>query len=453
MQIELVRAREILDSRGNPTVEVLVVLEDGAVGRAAVPSGASTGAHEAVELRDGDKGRFGGKGVLKAVRNVSEVIAEALTGMPAADQLLIDRTLIELDGTPNKSRLGANATLGVSLAVARAAADSFGMPLYRYLGGVTANRLPVPMFNILNGGRHAQDSTDFQEFMVMPVGAPTFSDGLRMGVEVYQALQAILAERGASTTVGDEGGFAPSLPGNEDAVIVVIEAIEKAGYRPGEDAVVALDPAATELYSDGKYALAKEGRTLSSEEMVDHWSSWIEKYPIRSIEDGLAEDDWEGWSSLVSKAGDSCQLVGDDLLVTNTARIRRAIEERSANSVLIKVNQIGTLTETLEAIKTAGAAGWTSVISHRSGETEDTFIADLAVATGSGQIKTGAPARSERTAKYNRLLEIESDLGPGATYAGWDAIKQLGPRPSPEDGGRSTPPSRSGHRRSQRGRH
>jgi enolase len=428
MLLESIEGREILDSRGNPTVSVTVALSDGAVGVAAVPSGASTGAHEAAELRDGGK-RYNGKGVLKAVRNVSTEIAKALADMPASEQRVIDRVLCELDGTPNKSRLGANAILGVSMAVARAAADSFGVPLYRYLGGSGAHRLPVPMFNILNGGKHAPDSTDFQEFMVMPVGAETYSDGLRMGSEVYHALKAILHEAGHITSVGDEGGFAPSLPGNEEAVQVVVEAIGRAGYKGGEDLVVALDPASTELFVNGKYALAKEKRMLTSAQMVDHWAKWADRYPIRSIEDGLAEDDWDGWAELQTKLGDRCQLVGDDLLVTNPERIRRGIAQKSCNSALIKLNQIGTLTETLEAIETAHRAGWTSVISHRSGETEDTFIADLAVATGAGQIKSGAPARGERTAKYNRLLEIEAELGPGATYAGWDSIKQLGPRP------------------------
>ncbi len=450
MFIESIEAREILDSRGNPTVHVTVMLADGATGTAAVPSGASTGAHEAVELRDGGK-RYNGKGVSKAVRNVNTEIAKALKDFPATEQRAIDRVLCELDGTPNKGRLGANAILGVSLAVARAAADSQGLPLYRYLGGAGAHRLPVPMFNILNGGKHAPDSTDFQEFMVMPVGAETFSEGLRMGVEVYHALHAILHDRGLATSVGDEGGFAPSLPGNEDAVQVVVEAIERAGYKPGSDAVLALDPASTELFSGGKYALAKEKRILTSAEMVDHWAGWVEKYPIRSIEDGLAEDDWEGWASLVAKAGDRCQLVGDDLFVTNVERIRRGISEKSANSVLVKLNQIGTLTETMEAIEMAQRAGWTAVISHRSGETEDTFIADLAVATGAGQIKTGAPARSERTAKYNRLLEIEAELGPGASYAGWDSIKQLEARPAREAATRGRAPRTD--RRPPRARH
>jgi enolase len=428
MLIESIEGREILDSRGNPTVSVTVALSDGAMGVAAVPSGASTGAHEAAELRDGGK-RYNGKGVLKAVRNVNTEIAKALADMPASEQRVVDRVLCELDGTPNKSRLGANAILGVSMAVARAAAESFGVPLYRYLGGSGVHRLPVPMFNILNGGKHAPDSTDFQEFMVMPVGAETYSEGLRMGSEVYHALKAILHERGHITSVGDEGGFAPSLGGNEEAVQFVVEAIDRAGYKGGEDLVVALDPASTELFVNGKYALAKEKRVLTSAQMVDHWAKWADRYPIRSIEDGLAEDDWDGWAELQTKLGDRCQLVGDDLLVTNPERIRRGIAQKSCNSALIKLNQIGTLTETLEAIETAHRAGWTSVISHRSGETEDTFIADLAVATGAGQIKSGAPARGERTAKYNRLLEIEAELGPGATYAGWDSIKQLGPRP------------------------
>jgi enolase len=429
MFIESISAREILDSRGNPTIEAFVSLADGAVGKAAVPSGASTGAHEAVELRDGDPRRYGGKGVLKAVQNVNGPIAQLLEGANVFEQRTIDRALCELDGTPNKSKLGANAILGVSLAVARAAAASVGLPHYRYLRGPSVYRLPVPMFNILNGGKHAPDSTDFQEFMVMPVGAETFSEGLRMGVEIYQALKNLLHGRGYAVSVGDEGGFAPSLPGNEAAVELIVEAIEAAGYQPGEDAVVALDPASSELFTNGKYALAKEKRVLTSEEMVAHWASWVEKYPIRSIEDGLAEDDWDGWAALVQRIGGKCQLVGDDLLVTNPERIHRGIEAGAANSVLVKLNQIGTLSETLEAVDMAHRAGWTAVISHRSGETEDSFIADLAVATGAGQIKTGAPARSERTVKYNRLLAIEAELEDDAVYAGWDAIKQLGPRP------------------------
>lgn len=446
-----ITAREILDSRGNPTVEVDVTLEDGAFGRAAVPSGASTGAHEAVERRDGDKARYLGKGVRQAVEAVNGEIFDALSGMDAEDQRRIDSALIELDGTDNKSRLGANAILGVSLAAARAAAASRGEPLFRYLGGVNASRLPVPMFNILNGGKHAADSTDFQEFMVMPVGAETYREGLRMGVEIYHALGALLHERGFVTSVGDEGGFAPSLAGNEEAVQVVLEAIQRAGYRPGEDAVIALDPASTELYKGGKYVLPKEGRALTSEQLVDHWATWVEKYPIRSIEDGLAEDDWDGWVALTERVGGSAQLVGDDLLVTNTGRIRRAIDLRAANSVLIKLNQIGTLTETLEAIESAQRAGWTAVISHRSGETEDDFIADLAVATGAGQIKTGAPARSERTAKYNRLLDIEAALGGEAHYAGWSCIRQLGPKPVREEAARPRP--RAERRRPPRTRH
>ena len=451
MHIIDVSAQEILDSRGNPTISVTVILEDGSGGSAAVPSGASTGAHEAVELRDGDARRYGGKGVLKAVGHVEDEIASALTGMNAFEQRAIDNLLCSLDGTPNKSRLGANAMLGTSLAVARAAAQSAHLPLFKYLGGPVATRLPVPMFNILNGGKHAADSTDFQEFMVMPVGAESFAEGLRMGVEIYAALKKLLHDQGYATSVGDEGGFAPSLPGNEAALQLIVEAIEAAGYWPGDDAVIALDPAMSELYQGGRYVLAKENRALSSKEMVEHWVSWVDRYPVRSIEDGLDEDDWEGWAQLQESAGDRCQLVGDDLLVTNTERIRRGIEERAANSVLIKLNQIGTLTETLDAVEMAHRAGWTAVISHRSGETEDTFIADLAVATGAGQIKTGAPARSERTAKYNRLLEIEALLDNAAVYAGWDAIKQLGPRPAREQPG-SSPPSR-GRRRSGRSRH
>jgi enolase len=425
MEIESVRAREILDSRGNPTLEVEATLIEGSVGRAAVPSGASTGAHEALELRDGDKSRYGGKGVLKAVDNVNLRIAGAVEGLSAYDQRALDAAMIALDGTPDKSNLGANAILGVSLAVARAAASSVGLPLYRYLGGPTASRLPVPMFNILNGGRHAMGSTDFQEFMVMPVGAATFAEGLRMGAEVYHSLKKVLADRGLSTNVGDEGGFAPSLSGNSDAVEVVLAAIEAAGYRPGEDAVIALDPAASEFYDTDskKYVLAKEGRSLSSEELVAHWKDWCAKYPIVSIEDGLAEDDWTGWSKLTAETGDRVQLVGDDLFVTNTERLSRGIKERSANAILIKLNQIGTLTETLDAVASAQQAGWAAVISHRSGETEDTTIADLVVATGTGQIKTGAPARSERVAKYNRLLRIEQELGTSAEYAGWNAFR------------------------------
>jgi enolase len=432
--IEIVEAREILDSRGNPTVEVDIVLADGSVGRAAVPSGASTGAHEAVELRDGDKDRFGGKGVLRAVANVNDTIAPALYGLEAVDQSGIDSILLELDGTPNKSKLGANAILGVSLAVAHAAAASYDLPLYRYLGGVGATKLPVPMFNILNGGRHAQDSTDFQEFMVMPVGMATFSDALRAGSEVFWALRAILHEEGHSTGQGDEGGFAPSLRSNEAAVEVILRAIERAGYRPGEDVAIALDPATTELVEPGtgeeggptRYVLAREGRTLDSGELVDLWADWAARFPIVSIEDGLAEDDWAGWRNLTERLGGTVQLVGDDLLVTNTTRIARAIAEDAANSVLIKLNQIGTLTETIEAIGLARGAGWSAVVSHRSGETEDTTIADLVVAMGTGQIKTGAPSRSERVAKYNRLLRIEGELGDSARYPGRAALSGAG---------------------------
>ncbi len=428
--IDFIDAREILDSRGNPTVEVDVVLADGAVGRAAVPSGASTGAHEAVELRDGDKGRFGGKGVLMAVANITDRIAPELLGMDAADQAGLDALLIDLDGTPNKAELGANAILGVSLACAHAAAASYDLPLYRYLGGVGARTLPVPMFNILNGGKHAQDSTDFQEFMVMPVGLATFSDALRAGAEIFGALRGILHATGHATGQGDEGGFAPSLPSNEAAVEVILRAIEKAGYRPGEDVAIALDPATTELVEEGsgedgdptRYVLAREGRTLESDELVDLWADWAARYPIVSIEDGLAEDDWSGWQRLTARLGDRLQLVGDDLLVTNTSRIARAIDESAANSVLIKLNQIGTLTETVEAIELARSAGWSAVVSHRSGETEDTTIADLVVAMGTGQIKTGAPSRSERVAKYNRLLRIEGELGDGARYPGRSAL-------------------------------
>jgi len=425
MEIESAHAREILDSRGNPTLEVEATLIEGSVGRAAVPSGASTGVHEALELRDGDAKRYGGKGVLKAVENVNGRIADAVVGLDAYDQRALDRAMIALDGTAGKSNLGANAILGVSLAVARAAANSVGLPLYRYLGGPTASRLPVPMFNILNGGRHAAGSTDFQEFMVMPVGAPSFAEGLRMGAEIYHALKKVLADRGLSTNVGDEGGFAPSLAGNNDAVEVVLAAIEAAGYRPGEDAVIALDPAASEFYdADSKqYRLAKEGRSLSSEELIAYWQGWCAKYPIVSIEDGLAEDDWSGWAKLTGDLGERIQLIGDDLFVTNTQRLARGIRERSANAILIKLNQIGTLTETLDAVAMAQQAGWAAIISHRSGETEDTTIADLVVATGAGQIKTGAPARSERVAKYNRLLRIEAELAGSAEYAGWNAFR------------------------------
>ena len=428
--IALVEAREILDSRGNPTIEVDVLLGDGSVGRAAVPSGASTGAHEAVELRDGDMGRYGGKGVRKAVEHVVEEIGPALEGFDAADQAGIDGALIELDGTPNKSRLGANAILGVSLACAHASAAALDMPLYRYLGGVGARTLPVPMFNILNGGKHAEDSTDFQEFMVMPVGLSTYSDALRAGAEIFAALRKLLHDGGHATGQGDEGGFAPSLPSNEAALELVVRSIEAAGYRPGEDVAIALDPATTELVEPGsgqdgaptRYVLAKEGRTLGSGELIDLWADWTARYPIVSLEDGLAEDDWTGWAALTARLGGRLQLVGDDLLVTNPERIRRGIRERSANAVLIKLNQIGTLTETVQAIEIAQRAGWASVVSHRSGETEDTTIADLVVAMGTGQIKTGAPSRSERVAKYNRLTRIEEELGDGAVFLGRAAL-------------------------------
>ena len=417
--IEAVHAREILDSRGNPTVEVEVYLASGAVGNAAVPSGASTGAYEAVELRDGDKKRFGGKGVQTAVENINEELAEVVVGMDPLDQVGIDLLMKEVDGTSNKGRLGANALLGVSLAVARSAAEELGLPLYRYLGGTNARTLPVPMMNILNGGKHAEGSSvDMQEFMVMPVGAETYSEGLRWGTEVFHTLKKVLSERGLNTNVGDEGGYAPNLESNEAAVQIVIEAIERAGYTPGEDLVIALDPAATELYEGGKYNLAGEGRELSSEEMVDFWADWIEKYPIVSIEDGLAEDDWEAWTSLTDRAGDACQLVGDDLYVTNTERLKRGIEEGAGNAILVKLNQIGTLTETLEAIEMAHRSGFKAIISHRSGETADTFIADLAVATNAGEIKTGAPSRVDRVAKYNQLLRIEEELAETASYPG-----------------------------------
>ena len=417
--IHQILAREILDSRGNPTVEVTVELADGAVGAAAVPSGASTGAHEAVELRDGDGARYGGKGVLKAVENVNNRIALALTGLSPYDQEALDHRLRDLDGTPNKADLGANAILGVSLAVAYAAAGSTNSPLYRHLSkGQEQLVLPVPMFNILNGGRHAANSTDIQEFMVVPAGLPTFREALRCGAEVYQALKGILQQRGYSTNVGDEGGFAPSLPSNRDALEVTLAAIERAGYRPGTDCFLAMDAAASEFYRDGTYVLEREGTRLSSAEMVDLLASWAEAYPILSIEDGLAEDDWEGWSLLMGRLGGKVQIVGDDIYTTNPERIQRGIQSRTSNAILIKLNQIGTVTETLEAIRMAQQAQWGIVISHRSGETEDTTIADLAVATEAGQIKSGAPARSERVAKYNRLLRIEEELGDDARYAG-----------------------------------
>jgi enolase len=423
--IRSVHGREVLDSRGNPTVEVDVWLEDGSLGRAIVPSGASTGQHEALELRDGDKGRFGGKGVLKAVANVNGPIAEALAGRLAADQIGIDNALRQLDGTPLKQNLGANAILGASLATAKAAANSLGLPLYQYLGGVHAHVLPVPMMNILNGGKHAADSTDLQEFMVMPVGASSFAEALRWGAEIYHALKKVLKGKGHSTNVGDEGGFAPSLESNEAAVEVILEAIEEAGYKPGEQVMIALDPAASEIYEDGKYQLKKEGRQLSGEEMVAFYEDWVNKYPIISIEDGLDEDDWDAWILMVERLGDRTQIVGDDLLVTNTERVARAIELRASTSLLTKVNQIGTLSESIAAVQMAQRAGWTAVISHRSGETEDTTIAHLAVALNAGQIKTGAPARSDRVAKYNELVRIEEDLGDRAVYPGLAAFTQL----------------------------
>jgi enolase len=422
--IEDVIGREILDSRGNPTVEVDVFLEGGAVGTAMVPSGASTGAHEAVELRDGDPDRYGGKGVLDAVRNVNDTLRPELLGIDAVDQVSLDRLLISIDGTPNKSRLGANALLGVSLAVAHAAAESVGLPLFRYLGGAAARTLPVPLVNILNGGKHAIDSTDFQEFMIVPLGAPSFREGLRWAAETFHALGKLLHEQGFATTVGDEGGYAPSLGSNEDAIGAVLTAIERAGYVAGEQIAIALDPATTELYSDGRYSLAREDRTLTGSELIDFWADWLDRYPIVSLEDGLAEDDWSGWAELTSRLGDRVQLVGDDLLVTNTERLARAIRERAANSVLVKLNQIGTLTETIEAVEMAQHAGWTAVVSHRSGETEDTTIADLVVAMNAGQIKTGSISRSERIAKYNRLLRIEEELGDAAEYAGAAAFRR-----------------------------
>jgi enolase len=424
-EIEDVNAYEILDSRGNPTVMVEMRLLGGATGRASVPSGASTGAHEAVELRDGDKSRYGGKGVLNAVEHVNVDIAEQIIGDDACDQAGLDRRLIMLDGTPNKARLGANAILGVSLAAAHAAARHFNMSLYRYLGGLAARTLPVPMMNILNGGKHAADSTDFQEFMVMPTGAPTFHEALRWGVEVYHALKSVLHDKGYSTGIGDEGGYAPSLKSNEEAVEVILQAIEKAGYKPGLDIYIALDPAMTELYEGGTYNLAKEGRKLTSEEMVAFWENWANKYPIISLEDGLAEDDWDGWKLLNTRIGNRVQLVGDDLLVTNPERVGRAIQEHACNSLLTKVNQIGTLTEAIQAVRDAQQAGWTAVLSHRSGETDDTTIADLAVALNCGQIKTGAPARGERTAKFNRLLMIETELGDSAVYPGLGAFYNI----------------------------
>jgi len=416
-----IRSREILDSRGNPTVEVEVMTDDGSIGRAAVPSGASTGKHEAVELRDGDKKRFLGKGVLAACRNVEEVLREELIGVDVFDQIYIDRLMIELDGTPNKSKLGANAMLGVSMAVAKAAAVSLEQPLYRYIGGVNAHVLPVPMMNILNGGSHADNSIDFQEFMIMPVGTDLFSEALRMGVEVFHHLKNVLKSKGYSTNVGDEGGFAPNIKSNEEAIEIVLKAIETAGYRPGEDIVIAMDAAVSEFYDEATkmYHFHKStGDKLTSSQMVDYWASWCSKYPILSIEDGLAEDDWDGWQALTAKLGDKVQLVGDDLFVTNTNRLQRGIETGVANSILIKVNQIGTLTETIEAVRLATRNSYTSVMSHRSGETEDTTIADLAVALNTGQIKTGSASRSDRIAKYNQLLRIEEELADSAIYPG-----------------------------------
>lgn len=426
MPIADVRARELLDSRGNPTVEVDVVLEDGTLGRAIVPSGASTGEHEAVELRDGDAGRYGGKGVRQAVTNVHDSLRPLLIGRDPADQRALDDAMCEADGTPNKGRLGANAILGVSLALAHAAAAERGEPLFRYLAGLAGVEepamLPVPMCNVLNGGAHASDSTDFQEFMIVPVGAPTFAEGLRWSAETYHALRAALASRGYNTNVGDEGGFAPSLGTNREALDLLIEAVEAAGYRAGDDIAIALDPATSELWRGDHYELAREGRDVSSEELVEIWAEWVDGYPILSIEDGMDENDWAGWRGLTARLGDRVQLVGDDLLVTNVERLERAIEERAANAILIKINQIGTLSETLDAIRIAHEAGWRTVISHRSGETEDTTIAHLAVATSAGQIKTGSLARTDRTAKYNELLRIEEQLGGAARYPGTQAF-------------------------------
>lgn len=425
--IKSIKGRQILDSRGNPTVEVDVILADGSFGRAAVPSGASTGIHEALELRDGDAARFMGKGVSKAVQNVNTLISEHLEGMDARLQRDLDMALLALDGTKNKSKLGANAILGTSLAVAKAAAQSVGLPLYRYIGGVYAHVLPAPMMNILNGGAHTGwQSTDAQEFMVMPLAAGSFAEGLRWGAEIYHTLKSVLKSRGYTTLVGDEGGYAPALKANAEAVEVILAAIEKAGFKPGEQVSIALDPAASEFYEEDTklYNLRTEGKKLTSEEMVAFWKSWVEQYPIVSLEDGLAQDDWTGWQLLTKEIGDKVQIVGDDLLVTNPERVRRGIAEKSANSLLVKVNQIGSLTETIEAVETCQRAGWTAVTSHRSGETEDSTIADLAVALNTGQIKTGAPARSDRVSKYNQLLRIEEELGDAATYAGWSAFKR-----------------------------
>lgn len=425
VEIVDVTARQILDSRANPTVEVEVILEDGTEGRAAVPSGASTGAFEAIELRDGDKEKYKGKGVLKAVENINNYIAEELIGMNVFNQVLIDKTMLELDGTHNKAKLGANATLGVSLACARAAAKYLCISLYQYIGGVNAKVLPIPMMNIINGGKHADNNVDLQEFMIMPVGAPSFTEALRMSSEVYHTLKSLLKSKGQDTGVGDEGGFAPNLNSNEEAIQIIVEAIEKSGYVPGKDIFIALDPASTEIYENGKYNLKSEGKVLSSEEMADYYVTLVEKYPIISIEDAMAEEDWEGWSILTKKLGDKVQLVGDDLFVTNTERLKKGIDKKVANSILIKLNQIGTLTETLNAIEMAERAGYTAVVSHRSGETEDTTIADLVVAVNAGQIKTGAPARSERVAKYNQLLRIEEELGETAEYRGIDTFYNI----------------------------
>ncbi|MGO0063508.1 phosphopyruvate hydratase [Brevibacillus fluminis] len=420
-----VYAREVMDSRGNPTVEVEVYLEDGSLGRAAVPSGASTGAYEAVELRDGDKSRYLGKGVLQAVKNVNEIIAEEIIGMDVFDQVGIDMTMLQLDGTPNKAKLGANAILGVSMAVARAAATSLGIPLYNYLGGFNAKTLPVPMMNILNGGKHADNTVDIQEFMVMPVGAETFAEALRTGAEIFHSLKKVLSSKGLNTAVGDEGGFAPNLKSNEEAITTILEAIKAAGYEAGKDVFLALDVAATEMYKDGSYHFEGEGVVKSTEEMIAFYEDLVSKYPIISIEDGLSEDDWDGWKALTDRLGSKVQLVGDDLFVTNTARLARGIENSTGNSILVKVNQIGTLTETFDAIEMAKRAGYTAVISHRSGETEDSTIADIAVATNAGQIKTGAPSRTDRVAKYNQLLRIEDELGDTAHYGGRAAFYNL----------------------------
>ena len=418
-----VYAREILDSRGTPTIEVEVILESGVVGRAAVPSGASTGVHEAVELRDGDKARYMGKGVLQAVQNVNQIIAEEIVGFSVFEQVEIDEAMIELDGTPNKGNLGANAILGVSMAVAKAAAEELGMPLYKYLGGISARELPVPMMNILNGGEHADNNVDIQEFMILPVGAPSFKEALRMGSEVYHNLKSVLKAKGLSTAVGDEGGFAPDLKSNEEALRIIMEAIEKAGYKAGEDILLGMDVASTELYKDGKYHL--DGKAITSTELIEYYAGLVEKYPIISIEDGMSEDDWEGWKALTERLGKKIQLVGDDLFVTNTARLAQGIEKGIGNSILVKVNQIGTLTETFATIEMAKRAGYTCVVSHRSGETEDATIADIAVAVNAGQIKTGAPARTDRVAKYNQLLRIEDELCNSGTYEGMKVFYNL----------------------------